>query len=47
MIATLETDWLEQRRATLAKKKAKICNLVNGSVLCKTEKAPRDRRTAL
>ena len=23
MIATLETDWLEQRRATLAKKKAK------------------------
>jgi hypothetical protein len=23
MIATLETDWLEQRRATLAKKKTK------------------------
>jgi len=23
MIATLETDWLEQRRATLAKKEAK------------------------
>jgi len=23
MIATLETDWLERRRATLAKKKAK------------------------